>query len=483
MNPARLRALATPLRASLRARTTLAAAPPQLRTLVTPTSPAGASVSEATVVEEAVAGELELCRSGVRRRTAEGGKIAGRPIYLDMQATTPMDPRVLDKMMPLFTEQYGNPHSRTHAYGWEAEEYVEEARENVAKLIGAGAKDIVFTSGATESNNMIIKGIANFHKSKKRHIITTQTEHKCVLDSCRFLSTQGFEVTYLPVSQSGLISLDDLKAALRPDTSLVSIMAVNNEIGVIQPLAEISQLLKSYAKENGVTKPLFHTDAAQAVGKIEIDVEAMGIDALSISGHKIYGPKGVGAAYVRRRPRVRLEPLIHGGGQERGLRSGTVPAPIVAGLGEAARIATVEREADHAHVSKLSERLIKGITSQVEHVVRNGDVNGYPGCVNLSFAYVEGESLLMALKDVALSSGSACTSASLEPSYVLRALGAADDMAHSSLRFGIGRFTTEAEIDMVIDRIVKVVTKLRDMSPLWEMVQEGIDISKIEWSG
>jgi cysteine desulfurase len=292
----------------------------------------------------------------------------------------------------------------------------------------------------------------------------------------------GFEVTYLPVMPNGLISISELKAALRPDTSLVSIMAVNNEIGVIQPLAEISKTLKEWAKETGNQKPFFHTDAAQAVGKIPIDVEAMGIDVMSISGHKIYGPKGVGAAYVRRRPRVRLEPLIHGGGQERGLRSGTVPAPLTVGLGEACRIAKEEMDLDHKRTKMLSDRLINGLTSQVEHIVRNGDPNGYAGCVNLSFAYVEGESLLMALKDIALSSGSACTSASLEPSYVLRALGAAEDMAHSSLRFGIGRFTTEAEIDFVVDRIVKVVTRLRDMSPLWEMVQEGIDINKIEWS-
>lgn len=299
---------------------------------------------------------------------------------------------------------------------------------------------------------------------------TNRQEHKCVLDSCRFLQTQGFEVTYLPVGPTGLVSLDDLRAALRPDTSLVSIMFVNNEIGVVQPIAEISQVIKDYAKEQGVTKPLLHTDAAQAVGKIPVDVEAMGIDVMSISGHKIYGPKGVGAAYVRRRPRVRLEPLIHGGGQERGLRSGTVPAPIVVGLGEAARLARLEMDADHAHVSRLSKRLIDGITAEVSDVVRNGDpAHGYPGCVNLSFAFVEGESLLMALKDVALSSGSACTSASLEPSYVLRALGASDDMAHSSLRFGIGRFTTDEEIDMVVKRITQVVTKLRDMSPLWEV--------------
>lgn len=309
-----------------------------------------------------------------------------------------MDPRVLDKMLPLFTEQYGNPHSRTHAYGWEAESAVDEARQQVAALVGANEKDIVFTSGATESNNMIIKGIARFHQTKRRHIITTQTEHKCVLDSCRYLSNLGFEITYLPVQKNGLISLDELRAALRPDTSLISIMAVNNEIGVIQPLKEISQVLKTWAKETKNPKPYFHTDAAQAIGKIPIDVEDMGIDAMSISGHKLYGPKGIGAAYVRRRPRVRLEPLIHGGGQERGLRSGTVPAPLVVGLGEACRIANKEMALDHARIKLLSDRLINGITSQVEEIVRNGDPDGYPGCVNLSFSYVEGESLLMALK-------------------------------------------------------------------------------------
>ncbi|KAL7421325.1 cysteine desulfurase [Cryptotrichosporon argae] len=483
MNPLRplLRSTA-PIRAARAARV----APRLARALVTPTASAQASVTdikEDPGETEASGAEMfgfklnpVASKSGIKTPT-------GRPIYLDMQATTPMDPRVLDAMLPLFTEQFGNPHSRTHAYGWEAESAVDDARTKVASLVSAQPKDIVFTSGATESNNMIIKGIANFYKGKKRHIITTQTEHKCVLDSCRFLSTQGFEVTYLPVLPNGLISLSELKAALRPDTSLVSIMAVNNEIGVIQPLAEISRALKEYAKENNTTKAFLHTDAAQAIGKIEIDVDKMGIDAMSISGHKVYGPKGVGAAYVRRRPRVRLEPLIHGGGQERGLRSGTVPAPLVVGLGEACRIAQDEMAADHARIKALADRLIEGITSKVEHIVRNGDPNGYPGCVNLSFAYVEGESLLMALKDVALSSGSACTSASLEPSYVLRALGAAEDMAHSSLRFGIGRFTTEAEIDLVVERIVAVVTRLRDMSPLWEMVQEGIDISKIEWSG
>ncbi|KAF8759631.1 Beta-eliminating lyase [Rhizoctonia solani] len=332
-----------------------------------------------------------------------------RPIYLDMQATTPLDPRVLDSMLPFYTDQYGNPHT---------------------DLIGAESKDIVFTSGATESNNMIIKGVARFNKEKKNHVITTQTEHKCVLDSCRKLSEEGFEITYLPVQPNGVVDLNVLEGAIRPTTSLVSIMAVNNETGVIQPLKDIGAIV---GKHRGV---YFHTDAAQAVGKIPLDVNAMGIDLLSISGHKIYGPKGVGAAYVRRRPRVRLDPIISGGGQERGLRSGTLPSTLVVGLGEACRLANLE---------------------------------------------MKGESLLMALKDVALSSGSACTSASLEPSYVLRALGAAEDMAHSSLRFGMGRFTTEAEVDFVIEKIVAVVQRLRDMSPLWEMVQEGIDISTIDW--
>ncbi|KAF8636627.1 hypothetical protein AX17_003436 [Amanita inopinata Kibby_2008] len=399
-----------------------------------------------------------------------------RPIYLDMQATTPVDPRVLDAMLPYMTDQYGNPHSRTHAYGWEAEQAVEDARKHLADLIGADSKDIVFTSGATESNNMAIKGIARFHKEKKRHIITTQTEHKCVLDSCRKLSEEGFDITYLPVQKNGVILLDELEAAIRPDTSLVSIMIVNNETGVIQPMKEIGALLR---KHRGIH---FHTDAAQAVGKIPLDVNEMNVDLMSISGHKLYGPKGVGAIYVRRRPRVRLEPILSGGGQERGLRSGTLPASLVVGLGEAARVAKKEMKRDHARIQELSNRLIAGINSHVEHVVRNGDVNGYPGCVNLSFSYVEGESLLMALKDIALSSGSACTSASLEPSYVLRALGAAEDMAHSSLRFGIGRFTTEAEVDFVVKHIIRTVQKLRDMSPLWEMVQEGIDINAIDWS-
>ncbi|KAJ2155896.1 cysteine desulfurase [Coemansia sp. RSA 552] len=398
------------------------------------------------------------------------------PIYLDAQATTPLDPRVLDAMMPYLTENYGNPHSRTHKYGWETEAAVDVAREQVAGLIGAHPKEIVFTSGATESNNTSIKGVARFYKGKKNHIITTQTEHKCVLDSCRVLQEEGFEVTYLPVSKGGIISLDDLKQAIRPTTVLVSIMAVNNEIGVIQDLAAIGKI----CRENRV---FFHTDAAQAAGKIPLNVNEMNIDLMSISGHKLYGPKGVGALYVRRRPRVRLEPIITGGGQERGIRSGTVPSPLVVGMGAAADLSRRELDYDHRHITKLSERLINGINERVSHVVRNGDVSSiYPGCVNLSFSFIEGESLLMALKNVALSSGSACTSASLEPSYVLRALGAEDDMAHSSIRFGLGRFTTESEVDYVVRNVEAHVTRLREMSPLWEMHLEGIDLKSIQWS-
>jgi len=423
---------------------------------------------------------FELSASTSTGSSSPSGEISteslGRPIYLDAQATTPVDPRVLDAMLPYMTNQYGNPHSKTHAYGWETEKAVEEARKHIADLIGANAKDIVFTSGATESNNMSIKGIARFFKGKKKHIITTQTEHKCVLDSCRVLQDEGFEVTYLPVNEQGVIDLKQFEEAIRPDTCLVSIMAVNNEIGTIQPIKEIGAIVK---KHKGV---YFHTDAAQAVGKIPMNVDEMGIDLMSISGHKVYGPKGVGACYVRRRPRVRLEPLISGGGQERGLRSGTVAAPLAVGFGEACRIAKKEMSYDHDYIKRLSDRLHHGITSQCEHITRNGDPNGYAGCLNLSFAYIEGESMLMAMKDIALSSGSACTSASLEPSYVLRALGAEDDMAHSSIRFGIGRFTTEKEIDFVTGKIVAIVNRLRDLSPLWEMVQEGIDIKSIDWA-
>ncbi|KAI9266626.1 pyridoxal phosphate-dependent transferase [Phascolomyces articulosus] len=400
----------------------------------------------------------------------------GRPIYLDVQATSPMDPRVLDAMMPYMTENYGNPHSRTHQYGWETETAVENARKEVAKLIGADPKEIIFTSGATESNNLSLKGVARFYKNKKRHIITTQIEHKCVLESCRELQEEGFDVTYLPVQSNGIVDMKQLEDAIRPDTAIVSVMMVNNEIGVTQPISEIGKLCRS-------KKVFFHTDVAQAVGKIPIDVNSMNIDLLSISGHKLYGPKGIGAIYVRRRPRVRMQAIISGGGQERGIRSGTVAAPLVVGLGEACRISGEEMAYDHAYISKLANRLITGIQANVESVTRNGDPEqSYPGCVNLSFAYVEGESLLMALKDIALSSGSACTSASLEPSYVLRALGADDETAHSSIRFGIGRFTTEEEIDFVVNKVSQHVQKLRDMSPLWEMVQEGIDLKSIQWS-
>jgi len=400
-----------------------------------------------------------------------------RPLYLDSQATTPLDPRVLDAMLPYFTTYYGNPHSRTHAYGWESEAAMEKAREEIADLIGADPKEIVFTSGATESNNISCKGVARFYKSKKNHIITTQTEHKCVLDSCRVLEAEGFDVTYLPVQTNGLVNLEEFKAAIRPGkTVLASVMFINNEIGVTQPIHEIGKICRD-------NKVFFHTDAAQAVGKVPIDVNAMHIDLLSISGHKLYGPKGVGALYVRRRPRVRVEPIQSGGGQERGLRSGTVPTPLAVGLGAACRIAKEEMEYDHAHISKLSERFQKKIMSELENVIFNGDEEtNYPGCVNLSFAYVEGESLLMAMKDIALSSGSACTSASLEPSYVLRAIGADEDLAHSSIRFGIGRFTTQEEVDYTAERAIKEVKRLREMSPLWEMVQDGIDIKNIQWS-
>jgi len=411
-------------------------------------------------------------RQSIRALSAEPQM---KPLYMDSQATTSLDPRVLDTMLPFLTSYYGNPHSRTHQYGWESEAAMETAREQVANLIGADPKEIIWTSGATESNNITVKGVGRFYASKKKHVITTQTEHKCVLDSCRILEAEGVEVTYLPVKTDGLVDMEKLEAAIRPDTSLVSVMTVNNEIGVIQPVEEIGKLCRS-------RKVFFHTDAAQAVGKIPMDVNKMNIDLMSISGHKVYGPKGVGALYVRRRPRVRVEPIQSGGGQERGLRSGTVPTPLVVGLGAACALAQEEMEYDHSHVTRLSNMLVEGITSQLPNVVRNGGTALYPGCVNLSFHCVEGESLLMALKDVALSSGSACTSASLEPSYVLRALGAEEDMAHSSIRFGIGRFTSEEEVQYTIERTVKEVTRLRDMSPLWDMVQEGIDIKTIEWT-
>ena len=399
------------------------------------------------------------------------------PVYLDYQATTPLDPRVLAKMMPYFTEKFGNPHSRSHSYGWEAEAACDLARQQVADLIGATEKEIIFTSGATESNNIAIKGLARFHKDKKNHIITPVTEHKCVLDSCRHLEQEGFEVTYLPVQPNGLVDLEVLKAAIKPNTLLISVMAVNNEIGVIQPLKEIGKI----CRENGV---FFHTDAAQAFGKIPLNVEELNIDLMSISGHKCYAPKGIGALFVRRRPRVRLEPIFSGGGQERGFRSGTLPTPMIVGLGEAAAIAKVEMDKDAEHVRRIYSKFETEILDGMKDVYLNGDrIQRWHGNMNISFAYVEGESMIMAIKDLAVSSGSACTSASLEPSYVLRALGVNEELAHTSIRFGFGRFTTDEEVNFAINLIKNSVGKLRDMSPLWEMVQEGIDLSKIEWAG
>jgi cysteine desulfurase len=399
-----------------------------------------------------------------------------QPIYLDYQATTPMDPRVLEAMMPYFTHKFGNSGSRSHAYGWEAEEGTEKARGQVARLIGADEKEVIFTSGATESNNLAIRGVAEFYKDRKNHIITTVTEHKCVLDTCRHLEQQGFEVTYLPVQKDGLIDLDVLRAAITDKTVLVSIMAVNNEIGVIQPLAEIGRICRE-------KKVFFHTDAAQAAGKIPLDVEALNVDLMSISGHKIYGPKGIGALYVRRKPRVRLVPMIVGGGQERGFRSGTLPTPLCVGLGEAAEICMKEMDAEAKRLKKLQERMLSGLRARLTDIVVNGDLeHRIPGNLNISFAYVEGESLMMGIKNLAVSSGSACTSASLEPSYVLRALGVEEEMAHTSLRIGLGRFTTEHEIDTAVEELVRHVIKLREMSPLWEMAQEGIDLKSIEWA-
>ncbi len=399
------------------------------------------------------------------------------PIYLDYQATTPIDPRVLEAMMPYFTTKFGNPHSRSHAFGWETEKGVEEARGQIASLIGANPKEIVYTSGATESNNLAIKGVARFYKDKRTHIITTVTEHKCVLDTCRHLEQEeGFEVTYLPVAENGLLDPEVLKAAITDNTLLVSVMAVNNEIGVIQPLTEIGAI----CRENGV---FFHTDAAQGVGKIPLDVDAMNIDLMSISGHKIYGPMGVGALYVRRKPRVRIRPMINGGGQERGMRSGTLAPALCVGLGTACAIAEAEMGSDNERIRYLSDRFYDTITAKLPEVFLNGDrEQRYPGNLNLSFAYVEGESLMMGMRDLAVSSGSACTSSSLEPSYVLRALGVEEELAHTSIRFGIGRFSTEGEIDFAVDTVVQAVEKLREMSPLWEMAQQGIDIKSIEWA-
>lgn len=407
----------------------------------------------------------------------ENGKGGGlrRPVYLDNQATTPADPRVVDAMLPYFTEHFGNPHSRSHAYGWQAEEAVELAREQVAAAIGGDPKGVVFTSGATESNNLAIKGVAQFHGARKNHIVTVVTEHKCVLESCRYLERQGFTVTYLPVRPSGLLDLAELEAALTERTVLVSVMAANNEIGVLQPVAEIGALCRS----RGI---FFHTDAAQAVGKIPLDVNAMNIDLLSISGHKIYGPKGIGALYVRRRPRIRLQAQVSGGEQERGYRAGTVATPLCVGLGEACRIAALEMPAEASRLGHLRDRLLAGLRAGVPDLRVNGDLERrLPGNLNVSFGYVEGEALIAGITEVAVSSGSACTSAQVEPSYVLRAIGLDAELAYASLRMGLGRFTTEDEIDLAVAHIVAVVRRLREESPLWQMYREGIDLKSSQW--
>ncbi|MEG3638562.1 IscS subfamily cysteine desulfurase [Magnetococcus sp. PR-3] len=399
-----------------------------------------------------------------------------KPIYMDYQATTPMDPRVFEAMTPWFVEKFGNPASRSHPYGWEADDAVENARKQVATSIGADPREIIFTSGATESDNLAIAGVAKFYKDKGNHIITPVTEHKAVLDTCRYLEQEGFEITYLPVKEDGLVDMAELEAAMTDKTIIVSIMAVNNEIGVIQPLAQIGAMCRA-------KKIFFHCDAAQGVGKMPLDVNEMNIDLLSISGHKIYGPKGIGALYVRRRPRVRVNAIIHGGGHERGMRSGTLSTPLIVGLGEACRLATEEMAVEEARVLKLREKLRTTLEAKMTHVKTNGSLDHrVAGNLNISFEYVEGESMMMAIKDVAVSSGSACTSASLEPSYVLRALGLNDEMAHTSIRFGLGRFTTEQEVDAVIDIVSGAVDKLREMSPLWEMVQDGVDLSTIKWA-
>ncbi|MGI4844376.1 MAG: IscS subfamily cysteine desulfurase [Janthinobacterium lividum] len=397
------------------------------------------------------------------------------PIYMDYSATTPIDPRVADKMIPYLREQFGNPASRSHMYGWSAEAAVEEARANVAALVGADPREIIWTSGATESNNLALKGAAHFYKTKGKHIITVKTEHKAVLDTVRELERQGFEATYLEPQDNGLITIAQLEAAIRPDTILVSVMLVNNEIGVIQPIDEIGELCRS----KGI---IFHCDAAQATGKVEIDLNKTKCDLMTFTAHKTYGPKGVGALYVRRKPRVRLEAQMHGGGHERGLRSGTLPTHQIVGMGEAFRLAKEEMASELERVKALRDRLAKGLL-EIEEVYINGDMDHrVPHNLNVSFNYVEGESLIMAIKDIAVSSGSACTSASLEPSYVLRALGRSDELAHSSIRFTIGRFTTEEDIDFAVNLLKAKVGKLRELSPLWDMFKEGIDLNSIQWA-
>jgi cysteine desulfurase len=399
------------------------------------------------------------------------------PIYMDYQATTPVDPRVVEKMMPYFSEFFGNAASRTHAFGWESEEAVEYARHNIAELINADEKDIIFTSGATESNNLALKGAMDFYKDKGDHLITVATEHKCVIDTARYLKQQGKNLTVLPVNEDGTVDLAKLEAAITDKTIIVSVMAVNNETGVVQNLKAIGQICRKH-------KVLLHTDAAQAYGKVDLDVEDMNIDLMSISAHKIYGPKGVGALYVRRKnPRVRLTPLIHGGGQERGMRSGTLSTPLIVGFGEAARIAKLEMAEEAKRLNGFKKHMFDSLNKELEEVYLNGSLTeSIPGNLNLSFAHIEGESLMMSIKDLAVSSGSACTSASLESSYVLLAMGKGDELAHTSIRFGIGRFTTQEEVDYAIKVLIKEVKRLRDLSPLWEMFKEGIDLSTIEWN-
>jgi cysteine desulfurase len=397
------------------------------------------------------------------------------PIYLDYSATTPIDPRVAAKMIPYLTEEFGNPASRSHPYGWTAEKAVENAREEVAKLVGADPREIVWTSGATESNNLAIKGAANFYSAKGKHIITVATEHKAVIDTVRELERQGFEATYLQPEPNGLLDLEKFKAAIRPDTVLASVMLVNNEIGVIQDITAIGNI----CRENNV---IFHVDAAQATGKVHIDLEKLPVDLMSFSAHKTYGPKGIGALYVRRKPRIRIEAQMHGGGHERGMRSGTLATHQIAGMGEAFRIAREEMNTENERIRFLRDKLLHGLQA-IEEVYVNGDLDHrVPHNLNISFNYVEGESLIMAVKGIAVSSGSACTSASLEPSYVLRALGRSDELAHSSIRFSIGRFTTEEDVDYTIELMKSKIGKLRELSPLWEMFKDGIDLTKVEWA-
>ena len=398
-----------------------------------------------------------------------------KPIYLDYSATTPIDPRVAEKMIPYITEHFGNPASRSHSFGWTAEKAVEEAREEVAKLVNADPREIVWTSGATESNNLAIKGASHFYSTKGKHVLTIATEHKAVIDAVRELEREGFTATYLEPEPNGLVDLEKFKKAIRPDTVLASVMIVNNEIGVIQDIEALGNICRN-------EKVIFHVDAAQATGKVDIDLEKLPVDLMSFSAHKTYGPKGIGALYVRRKPRIRIEAQMHGGGHERGMRSGTLATHQIVGMGEAFRIARLEMKSENECIIKLRDKLLQGLQS-IEEVYVNGDLkHRIPHNLNISFNYVEGESLIMAVKDIAVSSGSACTSASLEPSYVLRALGRSDELAHSSIRFSIGRFTTEADVDFTIQLLKDKIQKLRELSPLWEMFKDGIDISKVEWA-